>query len=69
MNDEELVDFLHLVRPTPTDTMLAEKSAQINKLQTMMTWYVEENMMLNRTIVNQQDEITKLTLEKHNEST
>ena len=60
MNNQELVDFLHLVRPIQTGTMLEEKSAQINKLQTMMTWYIEENMMLNRTVVAQQEEIAKL---------
>jgi len=67
MNNQEIVDFLHLVRPIQTDTMLEEKSAQINKLQAMMMWYVEENMMLNRTVVAQQEEIAKLIMEKSNE--
>jgi len=49
--------------------MLQEKSAQIDKLQKMLMWYVEENMTLINLLDRQQEEIAKLTMEKSNDAT
>jgi len=61
MNNEELLDFLQLVRPSTTE----EKS----KPQKNLMWCIEENTNLVKLLDNQQDEIDKLTMEKHNDAT
>jgi len=75
MNKEELLEqiqelgFVHPLSIVNRNTMLEEKSAQIDKLQKMLVWYVEENMALIKLLDVQSKEITKLLMEKHNEST
>ena len=75
MSNEELLEqmqelgFSHPLSIINHSTMLQEKSAQIDKLQKMLMWYVEENMTLINLLDRQQEEIAKLTMEKHNEST